>query len=106
MPFEAADANSDGAVSWEEFRGPKGPINAQRFVAMDSNGDNHISRKEFNSYYRQHTGSPPLDADLQYAPALLTCLFHLRWSGASCPDCSICLRPFWRCLKVFQHPRL
>lgn len=76
IPFQYSDVNSDGVVSWEEFRGTKGPVNAIRFESMDADHDSVVSRAEFSAYYVAHTGSVPLAADWEYV--LLLSSLHVR----------------------------
>ena len=52
--FKAMDANNDGSVTKEEWRGP-----AERFDAIDTNHDGKISAAELAAAPRGPGGRPP-----------------------------------------------
>lgn len=58
-PFDALDADKDGALSMEEAQAH--PVVAQNFSVADTNRDGKLSREEFDSSFT--TAAPPQQSE-------------------------------------------
>ncbi|MCW5724947.1 MAG: EF-hand domain-containing protein [Maricaulaceae bacterium] len=55
-PFEEADANGDGVVTFEELRMVNPDVTAEEFNAADLSGDGMLSRDEYDAAFGPDSG--------------------------------------------------